>query len=96
MAGTTRRELATSAVTVNPQPIFTTTCRQDCLLEHLPGGSTSCQLRHTKFDQTVTEDSQQLLEEGRHTFRYDTFGDEDFWGGILGLPEASECTRVYL
>lgn len=25
------------------------------------------------------------LEEGRYTFRYDTFGSEDFWGGQLGL-----------
>jgi hypothetical protein len=30
------------------------------------------------------------LEEGRHTFRFDTFGDEDFWGGQLRLHEAIE------
>jgi cytochrome c peroxidase len=28
------------------------------------------------------------LEEGRRIFRYDTFGDEDFWGGELRLHEA--------
>ena len=27
-------------------------------------------------------------DEGRHTFRYDTFGDEDFWGGQLRLHDA--------
>lgn len=27
------------------------------------------------------------IEEGRKTFRYDTFGDEDFWGGALRLHE---------
>jgi hypothetical protein len=28
------------------------------------------------------------LDEGRHIFRFDTFGDEDFWGGTLGLHRA--------
>lgn len=32
--------------------------------------------------------SQQLLEEGRETFRYDTFGDEAFWGDTLKLHQA--------
>jgi len=30
------------------------------------------------------------LEEGRRAFRFDTFGDEDFWGGTLRLHEAIE------
>jgi len=29
-----------------------------------------------------------MIEEGRATFRYDTFGDEAFWGGTLRLHEA--------
>lgn len=29
-----------------------------------------------------------MLKEGRQTFRYDTFGSEDFWGGKLRLHEA--------
>ena len=29
-----------------------------------------------------------LVREGRRTFRHDTFGDEDFWGGALRLHEA--------
>jgi hypothetical protein len=28
------------------------------------------------------------IREGREVFRYATFGDEDFWGGVLGLDEA--------
>ncbi len=28
------------------------------------------------------------IEQGRQIFRYDTFGDEDFWGGTLRLHEA--------
>jgi len=29
-----------------------------------------------------------LVHEGRRTFRFDTFGDEAFWGGTLGLHRA--------
>jgi hypothetical protein len=29
-----------------------------------------------------------MIEQGRETFRFDTFGDEDFWGGELKLHEA--------
>src|SRR4026209_2927189 len=30
----------------------------------------------------------QLFERGRQVFRFDTFGDEDFWGGQLQLHQA--------
>jgi hypothetical protein len=29
-----------------------------------------------------------MIDEGRHTFRYDTFGDETFWGDSLKLHQA--------
>jgi cytochrome c5 len=29
-----------------------------------------------------------MIDEGRQTFRFDTFGDEDFWGGALHLHQA--------
>ena len=29
-----------------------------------------------------------MVDEGRETFRHDTFGDEQFWGGALGLHRA--------
>ena len=29
-----------------------------------------------------------MVEQGRKVFRYDTFGDEDFWGGTLKLHQA--------
>jgi len=29
-----------------------------------------------------------LVAEGMQTFRYDTFGDEAFWGGVLRLHDA--------
>jgi hypothetical protein len=39
------------------------------------------------LDPTLTS-AVAMLEEGRRTFRFDTFGDEDFWGGALGLHQA--------
>ena len=34
------------------------------------------------------------LLDGRQTFRFDTFGDEAFWGGQLRLHEAVEGARL--
>jgi mono/diheme cytochrome c family protein len=34
--------------------------------------------------------TQDLVAEGKQIFRYDTFGDEDFWGGQLKLHQAIE------
>ncbi len=44
--------------------------------------------RGKDFDAAATEQAMRYLEEGRETFRYDTFGSEDFWGGKLKLHEA--------
>jgi cytochrome c2 len=49
-------------------------------------GNTS--MRGKDFDTAATEQARRYLEEGRETFRYDTFGSEDFWGGKLKLHEA--------
>jgi hypothetical protein len=37
---------------------------------------------------SVVADAADMIAEGRHTFRFDTFGSEDFWGGELRLHEA--------
>jgi hypothetical protein len=39
-------------------------------------------------DQLTNTSVQVMLDQGRHTFRYDTFGDEAFWGGALNLQQA--------
>jgi mono/diheme cytochrome c family protein len=36
----------------------------------------------------IESSADHLLAEGRHVFRHDTFGSEDFWGGQLRLHEA--------
>lgn len=39
------------------------------------------------FDGTIKSNADGLWESGRETFRHETFGSEDFWGGKLGLHE---------
>jgi mono/diheme cytochrome c family protein len=40
------------------------------------------------FDQVIGSNVEEMVEEGRKTFRFDTFGDEAFWGGMLRLHDA--------
>jgi mono/diheme cytochrome c family protein len=40
------------------------------------------------FDASITQHAQRLIEEGRRVFRFDTFGDEAFWGDQLQLHKA--------
>jgi hypothetical protein len=46
---------------------------------------------HSKsFDEMITTNGSDMLSAGRQTFRFDTFGDEAFWGDTLKLHEAIE------
>jgi len=40
------------------------------------------------FDAQIVANANEFLDEGRETFRFDTFGDEVFWGGALQLHQA--------
>jgi hypothetical protein len=40
------------------------------------------------FDSTIAQHAQRMIEEGRKIFRFDTFGDEAFWGDQLQLHKA--------
>lgn len=42
----------------------------------------------------VIEDAPASDDEGQHTFRYDTFGDEDFWGAQLRLHDAVQGAKL--
>jgi hypothetical protein len=42
----------------------------------------------------TTARAAQLVAQGRNVFRYDTFGDEAVWGGVLGLNKAIEGAKL--
>jgi hypothetical protein len=42
----------------------------------------------SQFLGSAEQNSQDLITQGRQTFRFDTFGDEAFWGGTLQLQQA--------
>src|SRR5688500_15299931 len=42
----------------------------------------------TPPDKIISENADRMMEEGRQTFRYDTFGSEAFWGDALKLHQA--------
>ena len=47
-----------------------------------------------KLERTFNDQVQQMLVEGRDTFRFDTFGDEAFWGDTLRLHTAIKGERL--
>ncbi len=42
------------------------------------------------FDDQIGVNAQQMIDDGRQIFRFDTFGDEAFWGDMLKLHQAIE------
>lgn len=44
--------------------------------------------RSSKNDKLTDKNSEKMVKEGRQIFRFDTFGDEEFWGGTLKLHQA--------
>jgi len=45
------------------------------------------------FDKAISKNARDLFSRGRETFRFDTFGDEHFWGDTLKLHQAIEGSR---
>src|SRR5580765_3112687 len=43
-----------------------------------------------KAKPTAPGNAEQLVQQGKSIFRFDTFGDQDFWGGTLQLHKAIE------
>lgn len=46
------------------------------------------------FSQAVAQNAQRMVEQGRQTFRFATFGDESFWGDQLHLHQAIEGQKL--
>jgi hypothetical protein len=47
-----------------------------------------------EYEHQIRTGGTQKLLDGRHTFRFDTFGDEAFWGDMLGLHKAIEGSKL--
>src|SRR5919197_84393 len=45
------------------------------------------------FDEVIAANEAELMRNGRQIFRFDTFGDERFWGDTLKLHQAIEGVR---
>lgn len=48
----------------------------------------------TKLDKQINQQTQQTLADGREIFRFDTFGDEAFWGDTLKLHQAIKGAKL--
>jgi hypothetical protein len=59
------------------------------LPQDLEGGS-----RLVDFDYAILANVRQMMEEGRQIFRFDTFGDEAFWGDTLKLHQAIKGEKL--
>ena len=55
-----------------------------------PEPSRALATKSAPFDLTIAQNAQTMMDEGRQTFRYETFGDEAFWSDGLGLDRAIE------
>jgi hypothetical protein len=49
--------------------------------------------RDNTFDDVIRRNGERMLEQGQRIFRFDTFGDEAFWGDTLKLHHAIEGER---
>ena len=45
------------------------------------------------FDRQISENAQQMMEQGKQIFRYDTFGDEAYWTDKLKLHQAIQGSK---
>src|SRR5215213_7695101 len=51
------------------------------------------QQKETEIDRQINANAQLMVEQGREIFRFDTFGDEAFWGDTLKLHLAIEGAK---
>ena len=49
--------------------------------------------KKTGIDKQINKNASEMVEQGRQIFRYDTFGDEAFWGDTLKLHRAIQGTK---
>lgn len=52
------------------------------------GSTKKATAANSEFDKLISAHAQQMLEDGKRIFRFDTFGSEAFWGETLQLHKA--------
>src|SRR5215475_9507488 len=57
-------------------------------LPFMIAGQSNSYRQGRSFDNVIKTNARELVEQGRHIFRFDTFGDEEFWGDTLKLHRA--------
>src|SRR4051794_32401177 len=57
-------------------------------LSTLAPANDSEEARHQAAPDPIASPAQQMLDEGRQTFRYETFGDQAFWSQALKIHQA--------
>src|SRR5262245_66613301 len=50
--------------------------------------------RTRDFDAVIRSNAREFMQQGRKTFRFDTFGDEAFWGDSLKLHQAIAGSKL--
>ncbi|WP_437735501.1 hypothetical protein [Sorangium sp. So ce1335] len=82
--------LAVAAAPFGLAAFACTSADRDAASEHVAPaeGDLSGHARFGDFDAATDRNTRRMLERGREIFRFDTFGDEEFWGGELRLHEA--------
>ena len=59
------------------------------------GPKVKSSLRHPPpSDIAIDSNAQHMLARGKQTFRFDTFGDQSFWGQALQLHQAIEGSKL--
>jgi len=52
------------------------------------------EMYETAVDRSNDASTERTMDQGRQIFRFDTFGDESFWGDTLGLHKAIEGANL--
>jgi len=69
-------------------------CASAALLLHNLQKVSASDLKFEDRDRAVDFHALGMIDRGRNTFRYDTFGDQDFWGGTLQLHQAIKGQKL--
>src|SRR5215469_11127172 len=58
------------------------------------GNAAGQEVHETAVDHSNDVHTERTMDEGRRIFRFDTFGDESYWGDTIGLHKAIEGAEL--